>query len=73
MGGVSSIQFLGGIYFYFLNCKAPNAAPHGFRVIDAVEIIQDLEYTVNETKSVIGRAAYYALCLDIILDTGKGR
>ncbi|KAI0220394.1 Adenylate cyclase type 10 [Lamellibrachia satsuma] len=39
------------------------------RIIDAVEILQDLEYTVNETNSVIGQAAYFGLCLDLILQT----
>ena len=44
--------------------------PACFRIIDAVEVMQDLEYTVEETNSLIGRAAYFGLCLDFILQTG---
>ena len=43
------------------------------RIVDAVEVLEELEYITDETDDIIGKAWYFACCMDFILESGKHR
>ena len=40
------------------------------RVVEAVEIMEELEYTTLEHADIFGKTWYYVCCMDLILVTG---